>query len=164
MSTLYDQDFHAWALAQAAALRRAAELRFNLPDVDLEHLAEEIEDMGKSQARAVESALARIIEHLLKLEYSPSQEPRRKWRRSLALQRDELESLLESNPGLSSAQARDDAMAGAWRRGRKLAADSMVDFDEAEEAAAIPQDCPYRFEQLCDFDWLPASRHFSTGA
>ena len=66
---LYDEDFYAWTRAQAEALRRLAGEHWNGP-LDLEHLAEEVEDLGKSQRHAVESLIERIIEHLLKLEYS----------------------------------------------------------------------------------------------
>jgi hypothetical protein len=164
MSGLYDQDFHAWALAQAAALRRAAELRINLPDVDIEYLAEEIEDMGKEQAHAVESALARIIEHLLKLQYSPAVDPRRGWVESVMTHRDMLESRLEMNPSLASPRRVEAALAKAWVSGRRMAEASLRNYDEAAAAASIPQDCPYSFEQLCDFDWLPADPHSPAGA
>ena len=155
MSTLYDQDFHAWALAQAAALRRAAELRINLPDVDIEHLAEEIEDMGSEQAHAVESALTRIIEHLLKLQYSPADRPRAGWRRTVRNQRTDLSKRLKRNRSLGARQALEEMLADAWRDGRRLAVEGLLDQDEAAATAAMPQDCPYSFEQLCDFDWLP---------
>jgi hypothetical protein len=162
MSGLYDQDFHAWALAQAAALRRAAELRINLPDVDIEHLAEEIEDMGKEQAHAVESALARIIEHLLKLQYSPSPLPRRGWRASVNKHRTALERRLEMNPSLAAERRIDEMLARAWRSARRLAVIGLEAYGEV--AAALPADCPYSFEQLCDFDWLPADSHSPAGA
>jgi plasmid stabilization system protein ParE len=155
MTTLYDQDFHAWALAQAAALRRAAELRINLPDVDIEHLAEEIEDMGSEQAHAVESALARIIEHLLKLQYSPSPSPlpRRGWKASVGKQRTNLARRLRNNPSLKAPPRLQEILRNAWEDGRRLAVIGMEAYGEA--AASIPQDCPYSFEQLCDFDWWP---------
>jgi hypothetical protein len=75
---LYDNDFYAWTRDQAAALRRLADQRWTGP-LDLLHLAEEIEDLGSEQQCAVESQLERIIEHLLKLECSPSTDPRRQW-------------------------------------------------------------------------------------
>jgi hypothetical protein len=155
MPTLYDQDFHAWALAQAAALRRAAELRINLPDVDIEHLAEEIEDMGSEQAHAVESALTRIIQHLLKLQFSPTERPRAGWRRTVRNQRTDLQKRLKRNPSLKTPQSLSDMAADAWDDGRRLAVEELRDQDEADAAASIPQDCPYSFEQLCDFDWWP---------
>jgi len=48
----YDTDFYTWTQAQAAALRAG-----NWTAVDREHLAEEIEDVGKSERRAVISHL-----------------------------------------------------------------------------------------------------------
>lgn len=167
MTGLYDQDFHAWALAQAAALRRVAEMRINLPDVDIAHLAEEIEDMGREQAHAVESALARIIEHLLKLQYSPSPSPsplpRRGWRRTVAEQRTQLDRRLRKNPGLRRREILNEILGDAWRDGRRLAVIGLETYGE-HVAAALPVDCPYSFEQLGDFDWQPANSHFTNGA
>lgn len=57
---LYDRDFHAWTLAQAAALRRAGAARINA-DVDWDTLAEEIESMGRSELRALTSHVARVM-------------------------------------------------------------------------------------------------------
>ena len=78
----YHTDFYAWTQDQACRLREAAAARVNLP-LDFENLAEEVEGMGRSQASAVGSHLARIIEHLLKLSYSPVEAPRAGWRRSV---------------------------------------------------------------------------------
>ena len=75
---LYKDDFYAWTRDQAAALRRLADERWNGP-LDLLHLAEEVEDLGSEQQWAVEGQLERIIEHILKLEHSPSVGPRRQW-------------------------------------------------------------------------------------
>jgi Domain of unknown function DUF29 len=75
---LYEEDFVRWAEAQAAGLRRAAETNSNLP-LDWMNLAEEVESLGRSQRRELRGRLANIIEHLLKLEYSPRTEPRIGW-------------------------------------------------------------------------------------
>ena len=52
----YDDDFYAWTQFQAQVLRslRTRDNRF-----DREHLAEEIEDLGKSERNAVRSQIAR---------------------------------------------------------------------------------------------------------
>ena len=77
----YDDDFYAWTQHQAEVLREmpATDNRF-----DREHVAEEIEDLGKSERDAVRSQIRRIIEHLLKLAYSPAAQPqlRSGWIRS----------------------------------------------------------------------------------
>ena len=72
---LYKDDFYAWTRDQAQALRRPTEARWNGP-LDLEHLADEVEELGMQARNAVRSQLLRILEHALKLEYSPAAEPR----------------------------------------------------------------------------------------
>src|SRR5947209_18441405 len=79
---LYEQDCYAWTQAQARELRRFAATRPNLP-LDLPHLAEEIADLGKDRRDALRSWATRIIEHLLLLEHSPAQDPRRHWTREV---------------------------------------------------------------------------------
>jgi hypothetical protein len=74
--SLYQTDYYAWTKEQAAALRAMAAGRVSSA-LDLENLAEEVESWGRSDLNTVRSQFQRIIEHLLKLEYSPSAEPRR---------------------------------------------------------------------------------------
>ena len=50
MGTAYDTDFAAWAAEQAGLLRAGL-----VNSIDFRNLAEEIEDMGKSEQRAMES-------------------------------------------------------------------------------------------------------------
>ena len=78
----YDEDFYAWTQYQAEVLRSMPcdDNRF-----DRENVAEQIEDLGKSERNAVRSEIRRIIEHLLKLRYSPATDPRADgWPRSWA--------------------------------------------------------------------------------
>jgi hypothetical protein len=79
---LYDEDFYAWSRQQAALLRdgRFAEL-------DLGHLIEEVDDLGGALKRSVRSRIGTIIEHLLKLEHSPAQDPRGGWYDTVITQR-----------------------------------------------------------------------------
>jgi len=57
---LYDEDFYVWSQEQAELLRAG---RFDA--LDLEHLIEEVEDLGGSLERSVRSRARRIMEHLL---------------------------------------------------------------------------------------------------
>ncbi len=155
--TLYDADFYAWTQEQAAALRRLAGQRSNV-DLDLENLAEEVESMGREQAHAVLSAFITIIEHLLKLEFSPANDPRRGWRTSVRNARDDLELRLESNPALAAPEKLSGMVTNAWRHGRKRAAGALRDYGEADAAAQVPVECPYSLEQLASSDWWPISR------
>ena len=151
---LYKDDFYAWTRDQAQALRRLAEQRWNGP-LDLEHLAEEVEDLGSEQQWAVESQLERVIEHLLKLEYSPTAGPRRQWMISVNGARREIRRRLTSairrevEPQLAVlyAGARGDAELG------------LLDHGEKAAARALPADCRYAFDDLIADDWWPANRH-----
>ena len=70
---LYESDFYAWTQAQARELRRFARTRPNAP-LDLAHIAEEIQDLGKSERDAVFSLSQQILQHLLLIEHSPAAE------------------------------------------------------------------------------------------
>ena len=72
--SLYDEDFYAWTQQQAELLRRGPAAANRL-DYDL--IAEEIEDLGKSELHTCQSLCEHIIEHLLKIEYSGLTEPAR---------------------------------------------------------------------------------------
>jgi hypothetical protein len=98
-NTLYDEDFFAWTKQQAKALRAAARSRTNQP-LDWTNLAEEIEDLGKSQRRELGSRIREIVEHLVKLQRSPALEPRPGWRASIRRQRAAIEDLLRDSPSL----------------------------------------------------------------
>ena len=65
---LYDQDYYAWTQQQAELLRH---LPLTGNRIDAENVAEEIEDLGRSELRAAQSLVEHIIEHLLKLEHDP---------------------------------------------------------------------------------------------
>ena len=68
LESLYDTDFLAWSKQQAEALRAAMRNGSN-QRLDLGNLAEEIEDLGKSVRRELQSQIRRIVRHLLKLEH-----------------------------------------------------------------------------------------------
>ena len=67
-AALHEEDIYAWSQHQAAVLRRMAALDpAALPnDLDLQHVAEEIEDVGNEQRYAVESSLVQLFAHLLR--------------------------------------------------------------------------------------------------
>ena len=79
--TDYNADIIQWARQQAALLRAG---RFSA--LDIEHIAEEIEDVGKSEERELESRLAVLIAHLLKWQYQPEKRGA-SWRLTIAEQR-----------------------------------------------------------------------------
>ncbi|MET4699254.1 hypothetical protein ABIE65_002284 [Constrictibacter sp. MBR-5] len=151
---LYEADFYAWTQVQADRLRRLQAERANL-DLDLPHLAEEVEDLGKAERNLLRSHLRRIIEHCLKLEWSRAQEPRRSWRLSI------IEARIEISDHLTATLRRDvaDELPRLHEQARRLARQALIGKGEADAAAALPADCPYTLDQLLDDDWYPTNRH-----
>ena len=141
----YATDPYAWALEQAAHLRAR---RFG--ELDLENLAEEVEDLAGAQRRAVRSRVRTIIEHLLKLEHSPTSAPRAGWRRTVRVQRDDLGDDL--TPTLRRELLSE--LPDLYARARKRAAGDMGDYGEDTAAAALPAECPFGLDQVTG-DWLP---------
>lgn len=93
-TTLHETDFYAWTQAQAAALQQA-----NFDQLDIANLIEEIEDMGKSQQRQLESRLIVLLVHLLKWQFQPNKRSP-SWEATIRIQRLELADLLADNPSL----------------------------------------------------------------
>ncbi len=151
---LYERDFYAWTRQQARALARLRGRRDNL-GLDPVHLAEEIRDLGSEVRHAVESQLERLIEHLLKLEYSRLPEPRRRWAISVAGARHEIERRL--TPTLERAVRR--RLPVAYAHARQRARLAFLDHPEPEAAAALPPTCPYALEDLLRDGWYPGNRH-----
>ena len=115
---LYERDFVRWSEEQASALRAASSARLNLP-LDWEHLAEEIDSLGKSLRSELRNRLATVIEHLLKLAVSNAVDPRAGWMETIQRERLEVETLLEENPSLRTALG--ESLVAADRKGRRLA-------------------------------------------
>jgi hypothetical protein len=148
----YGEDVYLWSVQQAAALREAAAAGSNLP-VDWENVAEEIESVGRSELSAVESALVRVIEHLLKLEYSPAAEPRRGGRSSVREHRSRILREIKASPSLRSKIDLPDV----YQDGREAAADGLS-YDGLSENV-LPAECPWSLAQLLDRDFWPENRH-----
>jgi hypothetical protein len=152
--SLYQTDYYAWTKQQAAALRAMAARRVN-STLDLENLAEEIESLGRSDWRAARSQVQRVIEHLLKLEFSPAREPRPGWLDTITEARDQLADLLTS---VLRREVEDD-LSSVFARSRRDTAKALRRHDEHEAVDALPQECPYSFEQIVDQVWYPQNRH-----
>jgi hypothetical protein len=92
---LYDRDFQLWLADTAAKLRSG-----DFEHLDMAHLIEEIEALGKRDHRELQSRLIVLFVHLLKRCYIDSQDDFRGWEVTIREQRDELELLLADSPSL----------------------------------------------------------------
>lgn len=150
---LYEEDYHAWALNQAEALRRLAEARPNVP-IDFGHLIEEVEDLARAERNAVRSQVRRIIEHCLKLEHSPAAEPRLGWKVSIAAVRNEITDRLTP----TIRQDLETALPQLFTQARRVAAKALLAAGERPAVDALPPSNPYCLNDLLAEEWYPVSR------
>ena len=139
---LYEQDFFEWTVRNAELLRAG-----QLDEADLEHIAEEIEDMGKSERHALRSRLRVLLSHLLKWKYQAGRRSR-SWKATIRVQRDELAHLLRQMPSLRR-YLRDQlpevypiAVEGA-----------IAEADLPEEV--FPTACPFSLDEILTADFFP---------
>ena len=144
----YEDDFFAWTQHQAMVLRSmaVADNRF-----DRENVAEEIEDLGRSQRDAVRSHIRRIIEHLLKLAYSPAQQPRFDWMASII----EARSTLGDKISLTLRRDAEAILPNLYEDGRERAEVALRSHGEIQSADDLPAECPYTLEEILRRGWYP---------
>lgn len=153
VTSRYDEDFVAWTEEQAGMLRELGQTSTN-PPLDWENLAEEVESLGISQRRELSSRIGIIIEHLLKLEHSPTRDPRRGWIDTVLRERDEVQTLLATSPSLRSALAEIVEQVGG--RTARLVARRLDLYEEATpEVIARLKTIRYSEQQALG-DWFPA--------
>jgi type I site-specific restriction endonuclease len=139
---LYDADIVAWAEQQAHWLRVGA-----LDRLDLEHLAEEIEDVGKSEQRELANRLSLLLAHLLKWQFQPERRGS-SWHRTIREQRRAIKARLDRTPSLE-AMLRD----ATWLD--EIWADAVADAVGETGLSAFPGNCPWRLTDVLEVDWLP---------
>jgi hypothetical protein len=151
---LYDRDFVRWTEEQATALRSVASGGNARPDY--ENLIEEIESLGSALKHELASRIATIIEHLLKLEFSPAALPESGWRSTIRRERGLVEDLLNENPSLRVRVPSD--VERTWRRVSRLVARDLDDRGEDAASTAIralgtiPR---YREQEVLGDEWFP---------
>ena len=97
--SLYEMDSHAWAAEQADALRSG-----RLHDLDLENLAEEIAEMGRTERKELRSELVVILLHMLNWDHQQSHRSKG-WANSIEEHRDRVVVSFEDSPSLKSSLA-----------------------------------------------------------
>jgi hypothetical protein len=141
-NTLYDRDFFAWANEQAALLRSG-----RVSDADIDHIAEEIESMGRAEKRELVSRLTVLLLHLLKWQFQPDRRGA-SWQATVRVQRRALVRHLADNPSLKSVLA--DAVGEGY-------GDAVIEAagETGLAEALFPSVCPWPFEQFLDPAFWP---------
>ncbi len=145
----YWQDFYSWLMTNAQLLRQG-----RLSEIDVEHLAEELESMGRSEKRALISRLTILLVHLLKWQFQPARRSK-SWRNTLTVQRSDVLDLLEDSPSLRYEL--EQHIEKAYEKAKLIAED-----ETGIEKAHFPQRCPYSFEQIVDQEFFPEQEEPST--
>jgi hypothetical protein len=143
MTTVHhDSDFYAWAKHNATLLRQGL-----TEQADLEHIAEELEDMGKSERRALESFVRNILMHLLKWQFQPRLRST-SWRQSIRNRRREVVKIFRDSPSLKPTLTSviDEEYAAA----REDASD-----ETGLPLNHFPETCPFKIEQVLAEDFWP---------
>ena len=146
-AALYDRDFFEWTVRNAELLRRGC-----VEEADLEHLAEEIEDLGKRDTREVMSRLTVLLMHLLKWSVQPerrfTESGSSSWLATIHEQRRELMDIFAQSPSLKGRA--EEGLQKAHRRAvRDASAETGVPIRQ------FPEQCPFGFEQVLEDEFLP---------
>jgi hypothetical protein len=143
MGTSYEKDVVAWAKEQAALLRAG-----KLSAIDAEHIAEEIEDVGKSEQRELASRMTVLLAHLLKWQYQAKYRGK-SWTRTIAVQRKDVAYVLNEAPSLRGKFNDAQWLDVVWSKA-VLSAEN-----ETELEGVFPETCPWTIEQVLDPAFLP---------
>lgn len=139
----YDKDIVAWATEQAQLLRAG---RFDL--LDIEHIADEIEDVGKSEQRELANRMSQLLAHLLKWQCQPDYRTA-SWRRIITERRKVVKKRLARSPSLQPMLTDDSWKSEIW-------ADAVAQAAQETELADFLESCPWSLdEEVLADSWMP---------
>lgn len=137
----YDDDFYTWTQEQARLLRDLPRATTLPNSLDLAHIAEEIEDMGKSELARVQSNLIQMLVHIIKLASSgPNAGPAGHWIDEIIAFRVNADA--HFTPSMRQLINLDQL----WKKARKRAADALSQYDQVP--VQLPDECPFGLDEL----------------
>ena len=139
---LYETDYLQWIETTAEKLHSR-----DYANVDWDNLIEEIEDMGRSERRSLESNLIVVLLHLLKWQYQPERRSG-SWEASIIEHRRRIKKALKESPSLQPYL--ESIFAEAYVEAVKQAkAETGLPLE------AFPLQCPYKLTAVVDDEFLP---------
>jgi hypothetical protein len=139
---LYERDYALWVEEQVRLLQAG---RFD--QLDLPNLIDEVEDLSRSERRAIGSDLVVVLVHLLKHEHQPEMRSR-SWLSSIIEHRRRLRKSLQQSPSLRRhAEAEFDE---CYRDAKAQAA-----IETGLPLRAFPESPPFSLDQALDPEFLP---------
>lgn len=141
-TSLYERDFALWVEEQARLLEAR---RFD--ELDLPNLIDEVEDLSRSQKRAIRSNLTVVLLRLLKWQYQPEKRSG-SWRDSIREHRHRIAQECRDSPSLRSYPR--DVFGEVYAHARLRAADQT-----GLRPETFPGESPFTVERALDPDFLP---------
>jgi len=148
---IYDRDLLVWIECTIEQLKNR-----EFESLDIEHLIEELVDLGKSEKNALRSNLMVLLAHLLKLkvQHDLPDSMKESWYYSVIEHRQRVLNNLTDTPSLHSFLA--EAVEKAYQDGRKLAIKQgkLARFGiKIPDEKEYPLICPFSLEQILDEDF-----------
>lgn len=140
----YDNDVVAWANEQARLLRAGC-----FDALDIEHIADEIEDVGKSEQRELANRMAVLLAHLLKWQLQPTRRGA-SWEITVRNQRKAITLHLNQVPSLKAKLSDVEWWEVVW-------GDAVSQAARDTGIGDFPESCPWTFDRIMSPEFWPAS-------
>lgn len=137
----YEEDFYGWAMQNVQLLKQG-----NYQEADIEHIIEELEEMGISNENQLINRLAVLISHLLKWQFQPDFRGR-SWEGTIEEQRRKINRLIKKNPSLSKIP---EAIEESFEDSK-----AIIKKETPIDLKLLPLTCPYTFTQIVDDEFYP---------
>ena len=144
-TTLYEQDFYAWAQERAALLKAR-----QFEALDLDNLIDEVESLARQERHLLWHRFRTLLTQLVAWW---GEIPARciQWEGVIATQRQEIQEILTDSPSLAPLAL--EELAQAWASVRAQSAAQWSN-------AAFPAACPWTLVQVLDEDFWPTTDTF----
>ncbi|MDF2387610.1 DUF29 domain-containing protein [Nostoc ellipsosporum NOK] len=142
-ATNYHQDFLLWTQQQAEYLKKGC-----WAELDVEHLVEELEALGRSEQKEIGSYLQVLIMHLLKCQFQPEKRTK-SWDNTISNCRDKIQDCLEDTPSLQRFLEDSVWIQKYYRRACRDAAK-----ETQKSVETFPAECPFTIGQILDPNFL----------
>ncbi|CAK0769783.1 conserved hypothetical protein [Azospirillaceae bacterium] len=151
----YDKDFFAWTQEQSRILTQAGNNQQEAKGIDYLNVAREIEGLGRKRKRAVQWAIVRITENLLKLQFSSCIITRDAWEEVVVANRFLVNDDFSASPSLRH----EVDIVRAYRDARRMAMVNLETTDSNGPRLQLPSENLFTIEQILDVNWWPVNTH-----
>lgn len=142
MGTPYEKDIVAWAMEQSVLLRAG-----RLSAIDVERIADEIEDVARSERRELARRASTLLAHLLRWQHQPGRRCS-SWASMIKFHRRGIALALRAAPSLSVSLSDPDWLEGTWD-------DAVGKAIEETGLDGFPESCPWSMDQVLSVEFLP---------